>query len=102
MHRGAIVVANVGTFTLSALAITLLTRQLVLLFVGIGLGLRCLETIPIWAAGYCVPPLPWWWAEPLVVGGFVAFLALDPRGSVGWSFRTALAPVPVVGLVAIV
>jgi hypothetical protein len=89
-------------FTLSALAITRITGQLVIQFVGIGLGLEFLETIPFWAFAFSAPSLPWWWARPFVVGGLVAFLALDPRRSGGWSFHTALVPVPIVGLVAII
>src|SRR2546422_7810416 len=102
MRKSAIVVVNTVSFTLSAAVFTLLLQQVIFLAFFISLGPRLLETPPVWLGRLGGGPVPLWWVVPVAVGAFVLVASLDPRRSDSWSFRTALAPIPIIGLIAVV
>src|SRR2546426_3661815 len=102
MRKSAIVVVNTLSFTLSAAVFTLLLQQVIFLAFFISLGPRILETPPVWLGRLGDGPVPLWWVVPLAAGAFVLVASLDPRRSGSWSFRTALAPIPIIGVIAVV
>jgi len=102
MRKSAIVVLNILSFTLSAAVFTLLLQQVIFLAFFISLGPRLLETPPVWLGRLGGGPVPLWWVVPVAVGAFVLVASLDPRRSGAWFFRTALAPIPIIGLIAAV
>src|SRR5882724_10717797 len=102
MRKAAIVVSNTLSFTIGAAVFTFLLQQVVFLAFVISVGPRVLDTPPVWLARLGGGPMPLWWVVPIAVGGFVLVASLDPRRADTWSLRTALAPIPVIGALAVV
>jgi hypothetical protein len=102
MRRLPIVIANTASFAFSAGVLTLLLQQVIALFCLVTLTPLLISISPMWLARMGGGPPPLWWLVPTSVGGFVLVATLDSRRADDWSLRTALSPLPIVGLFSVV
>ena len=94
------VVVNTASFTLAAFATMGLLLQLLSLFGFVGLGPESNAGASLSRAGFgsYMPTLGY--PAAMIVGGIVLVSALRNQAGGVWSYRTALTPIPVLGMVA--